>query len=82
MRRYLAGCPAGDLDLSLNRYSPLVEGRDHDLLDSLRTLAEVKKQARDTHAVRAVKRFGLPIRTRAEFDSFIIKSVICAILVE
>ena len=65
----------GDLDLSLNRYRPLVEGRDQDLFDPLRTLAEEKKQARDTHAFRVVKRFGLPIRTRAEFDSFIIKSV-------
>ena len=26
----------GDLDLSLNRYRPLVEGRDQDLLDALR----------------------------------------------
>ena len=29
----------GDLDLSLNRYRPLVEGRDQDLLDALRALA-------------------------------------------
>ncbi len=28
----------GDLDLSLNRYRPLVEGRDQDLLDSLRSI--------------------------------------------
>ena len=40
----------GDLDLSLNRYHPLVEGRDQDLLDALRSLAEEKKQARVTHA--------------------------------
>ena len=26
--------PQGDLDLSLNRYRPLVEGRDQDLLDA------------------------------------------------
>ena len=30
----------GDLDLSLNRYRPLVEGRDQDLLDALRSLVE------------------------------------------
>ena len=40
----------GDLDLSLNRYRPLVEGRDKDLYDALRSLAEEKKQVRGTHA--------------------------------
>ena len=30
-------------DLSLNRYRPLVEGRDQDLLDALSSLAEEKK---------------------------------------
>ena len=35
----------GDLDLSLNRYRPLVEGRDQDLLDALRAISEEKKQA-------------------------------------
>ena len=61
----------GDLDLSLNRYSPLVEGRDQILLDVLRSLAEERRQARVTHAYRVVKRFGLPIRTRAEVDAVI-----------
>ena len=61
----------GDLDISLNRYRPLVEGRDQDLLDALRALSEEKKQARVTHAYRVVKRFGLPIRTRAEVDRFL-----------
>ena len=60
----------GDLDLSLNRYRPLVEGRDQDLLDALRSLAEEKKQARVTHIYRVVRRFGLPIRTKAEVDRF------------
>ena len=50
----------GDLDLSLNRYRPLVDGRDQDLLDALRALAEEKRQARVTHAYQVVKRFGLP----------------------
>ena len=77
-RRWLALCAEiwrdaqqGDLDLSLNRYRPLVEGRDQDLLDALRALAEEKRQARVTHAYRLVKRFGLPIRTRAEVDRFL-----------
>lgn len=66
MRRYLAGCPAGDLDLFLNRYRPLVEGRNQVLFDLLRTLAEDKRHARVTHAFRVVRRFASPIRTRAE----------------
>ena len=61
----------GDLDLSLNRYRPLVEGRDQNLLDALRSLSAEKKQARVTHAYRVVQRFGLPIRTRAEVDRFL-----------
>ena len=59
----------GDLDLSLESI-PLhwwrVETKD--LLDALRSLAEEKRQARVTHAYRVVKRFVLPIRTRAEVD--------------
>ena len=62
----------GDLALSLNRYRPLVEGRDQDLLDALRALSEEKRQARVTHAYRVVKRFGLPIRTRVEVDRFLV----------
>ena len=62
----------GDLDLSLNRYRPLVEGRDVHLLEGLAQLSEEKKQARVTHAYRLVKRFGLPIRTRAEVDRFLV----------
>ena len=42
----------GDLDLSLNRYRPLVEGRDQDLLDALSSLAEEKQQARVTNTCR------------------------------
>ena len=61
----------GDLDLSLNRYRPLLEGRDQDLLDALRALSEEKKQARVTHAYCVVKRFVLPIRTKAEVDRFL-----------
>ena len=59
------------MELSLNRCRPLVEGRDQDLLDALRSLAEEKRQARMTHIYRVVKRFDLPIRTRAEVDRFL-----------
>ena len=48
-----------------------MEGRDQVLLDVLRSLAEERRQARVTHAYRVVKRFGLPIRTRAEVDAVI-----------
>ena len=61
----------GDLDLSLNRYRPLVEGRDQDLLDALCGLSDEKKQARVTHAYRVVQRFALPIRTKAEVARFL-----------
>ncbi|QNJ23974.1 hypothetical protein SynMITS9220_02696 [Synechococcus sp. MIT S9220] len=37
----------------------MVEGRDQDLLDALRSLAEEKRQPRVTHAHRVVQRFGL-----------------------
>ncbi len=53
----------GDLDLSLNRYRPLVEGRDQDLFDALMYLKEEKYQARLMQDFRVVKWFGLPIRT-------------------
>ena len=49
-----------------------MEGRDQDLLDALRSLAEEKRQARVTHAYRVLKRFGLPIRTRVEVDRFLV----------
>ena len=59
------------MDLSLNRYRPLVEGRDQDLLNDLRALALEQRQARVTYAFRVEKRFALPIRTRAEVDRFL-----------
>ena len=45
-----------------------MEGRDQELLDALRSLAEEKRQARVTHTFRVVKKFGLPIRTKTEVD--------------
>jgi len=61
----------GDLDLSLNRYRLLVKGRDQDLLDALKSLAQEKTLARVTHTNWVVKPFGLTIRTRAEVDRFL-----------
>jgi hypothetical protein len=53
----------GDLDLSLNRYRPLVDGKDLDLIEALRQLVEKTKQARVIHAYRTVVRFGSPLQT-------------------
>ena len=60
-----------DLDLPLNRYRPLVEGRDQVLLDALSPLAEEKRQARVTNVIRVVNRFGLSINIIAEIDRFL-----------
>lgn len=60
-----------DLDSSMNRYRPLVQGRDQDLLDALKALAKEKNQGRVTHAYRVVQWFGLPIRSRAEVNRFL-----------
>ena len=46
----------GQLDWSLSRYQPLVEGKDPELLDALRVLMEEKRQGRTTHAYRLVRR--------------------------
>ena len=53
------------LGFGANRYRPFVEARDQDLLDALRLLSEENKKAKVTHAYRVVKKFELPIRTRA-----------------
>ena len=39
----------GQLDWSLCRYKPLVEGKDPDLLKALEALMERKRQGRTTH---------------------------------
>ena len=56
----------GDLDLSLSRYCPLVEGRDRDLFDALRSLARDKRQARVIYSCWTVKRFGLLIKRKSQ----------------
>jgi hypothetical protein len=50
-----------DLDLSLNRYCLLVEGRDQDLLDALRSLAEEKKQASTQSTILSTIRSVQPV---------------------
>ena len=61
----------GDLDQTLNRYRPLLDGKDLDLLDALERLMEEKRQGRTTHAYRVVRRYGAPIRTQADVEAFV-----------
>jgi integrase len=61
----------GDLDLTLNRYRPLVDGKDLDLIESLKQLMEQTKQARVIHAYRTVLKFGCSIKTKQDVDSFV-----------
>lgn len=61
----------GDLDLTLNRYRPLVDGKDLDLLDGLKQLMERTKQGRVIHAYRSVLRFGSPLKTTQEIRAFV-----------
>ena len=61
----------GDFDQTLNRYRPLVDGKDLDLLEALRQLMAKKNQARVTHAYRTVLRFGCSIKSKQDVDSFV-----------
>ena len=61
----------GDLDLSLNRYRPLVDGKDLDLLEALRQLMEQTKQGRVVHAYRTVLRFGSSLKTIQDVRTFV-----------
>ena len=61
----------GDLDQTLNRYRPLVDGKDLDLLDGLKQLMERTKQGRTIHAYRTVLRFGSPLKTTQEVRAFV-----------
>ena len=61
----------GDLDQTLNRYRPLVDGKDLDLLEGLKELMERTKQARVIHAYRTVLRFGSPLKTNQDVRSFV-----------
>ena len=61
----------GDLDLSLNRYRPLVDGKDLNLLDALKELTERTKQARVIYAYRTVLRYGSPLNTIQDVRTFV-----------
>ena len=60
----------GALDWSLNRYKPLVEGQDPDLMAALGELMVRKRQGRVTHAYRVLKRYGGGLRTQQEVQAF------------
>ena len=61
----------GNLDWSLCRYKPLVEGKDPELLKALEDLMLRKRQGRTTHAYRVLKRYGAPLRTEGEVSAFL-----------
>jgi integrase len=55
----------------LSWQSPLVDGKDLDLIEALRQLVEKTKQARVLHAYRTVLRFGFPLKTIHEVRNFV-----------
>ena len=61
----------GQLDWSLCRYKPLVEGKDPELLKALEALMERKRQGRTTHTYRVVRRYGGALRNNAEVQTFL-----------
>ena len=61
----------GTLDWTLNRYKPLVEGKDPELLKALEELMLRKRQGRVTHTYRVVKRYGGALRTKSEVAAFL-----------
>ena len=62
----------GQLDWSLCRYKPLVEGKDPELLKALEALMNRKRQGRTTHAYRVLRRFGGALRSEAEVREFLL----------
>ena len=54
------------MDWSLNRYKPLVEGKDPELLKALEELMLRKRQGRTTHAYRVLRRYGGALRSEGE----------------
>ena len=61
----------GTLDWSLNRYKPLVEGKDPELLKALEELMLRKRQGRTTHAYRVLRRYGGALRSEGEVSAFL-----------
>ena len=61
----------GQMDWSLCRYKPLVEGKDPELLKALEELMSRKRQGRTTHAYRVLRRYGGALRSEAEVREFL-----------
>ncbi len=58
-------------DSTLQRYQPLVGGRQVALLEALRVRAEQKRQAAAIHAYRLLQRYDQPIRNRNDAEAFL-----------
>ena len=61
----------GQMDWSLCRYKPLVEGKDPELLKALEELMNRKRQGRTTHAYRVLRRYGGALRSEVEVREFL-----------
>ena len=61
----------GTLDWTLNRYKPLVDGQDPELLAAMEELMVRKRQGRVTHAYRVLKRFGGPLKSDGDVAGFL-----------
>ena len=61
----------GNLDWTLSRYKPLVDGQDPELMAAMEELMVRKRQGRVTHAYRVLKRFGGPLKTDADVMGFL-----------
>lgn len=62
---------AGELDGSLNRYRPVVEGSGGELVAAMQRLVDEKPQARVIHAHQVLKRYGQQMRTNADALGFL-----------
>ena len=62
---------AGTFDRSLLRYAPLVKGEQRGLLDAMEAIASSGYNARCIHALQVVRRYGKPLRNRADVEAFV-----------
>jgi len=62
---------AGTFDRSLLRYAPLVKGEQRGLLDAMEAIASSGHNARCIHALQVVRRYGKPLRNRADVEAFV-----------
>ena len=63
---------AGTFDCSLLRYAPLVKGEQRGLLDAMEAIASSGHNARCIHALQVVRRYGKPLRNRADVEAFVV----------